>query len=174
MQWGKMADELSYQGRSGEAGDELGSRVIAARMVEFMMKLCFLVERKYFPYSKWFGTAFSYLNCAKHMQPLLLSILQSDNWQERQHLIAEPQSMLGEMHNSLHITESQSTELAEFPGRHYKVLDVSQYIRALSDAIQDKKLKELHDQLGSVDQFIQHARINHVDDVTRQMKCIIR
>ena len=39
-----------------EFGDELGSQVVAARLVREIMKLAFLMEKKYAPYSKWLGT----------------------------------------------------------------------------------------------------------------------
>ncbi|MCA1850243.1 MAG: DUF4037 domain-containing protein, partial [Acidobacteria bacterium] len=58
-QWRKIADEEAFVGRAGYVGDELGSTIIAARIVKNLMRLCFLMERKYAPYSKWFGTAFS-------------------------------------------------------------------------------------------------------------------
>ncbi|WP_418883938.1 DUF4037 domain-containing protein [Allorhizobium ampelinum] len=32
-QWGRIAEERAYVGRAGDAGDDIGSRVIAARMV---------------------------------------------------------------------------------------------------------------------------------------------
>ena len=42
-------------------GDELGSAVLGARLVESAMRLAFLMERTYAPYVKWFGTAFARL-----------------------------------------------------------------------------------------------------------------
>jgi hypothetical protein len=56
-QWKKIFDEEAFVGRAGYVGDELGSMIIAARIVKNLMQLCFLMERKYAPYSKWFGTA---------------------------------------------------------------------------------------------------------------------
>jgi hypothetical protein len=47
------------RGRCAEVGDELGSRVVAARLVREVMHLAFLLEQQYLPYSKWLGTAFA-------------------------------------------------------------------------------------------------------------------
>jgi hypothetical protein len=44
--------------RCGDVGDELGSRLVAARLIEELM------QKQYWPYAKWFGTAFSKLACA--------------------------------------------------------------------------------------------------------------
>jgi hypothetical protein len=57
-QWRRIDQEEAFVGRTAEVGDELGSRVIAARLVRELMRLCFLFERRYAPYSKWLGSAF--------------------------------------------------------------------------------------------------------------------
>ena len=57
-QWSQIGQEEPFVGRTGENGDELGSRLIAARLVGSAMRLAFLLERRYAPYSKWFGTHF--------------------------------------------------------------------------------------------------------------------
>src|SRR5581483_7403542 len=54
-QWTRIAQEEAFVGRCGEAGDELGSRVTAARLVRDLMRLCFLFEKRYTPYTKWLG-----------------------------------------------------------------------------------------------------------------------
>ena len=57
--WWRVHPEMNLVGRAGYAGDELGSTLIASEMVSGLMHLSFLIERRYAPYSKWFGTAFS-------------------------------------------------------------------------------------------------------------------
>ena len=63
-QWQRISQEESFVGRTAQVGDELGSGIIAARLAHDVMRLCFLLERQYAPYSKWFGTAFSKLDAA--------------------------------------------------------------------------------------------------------------
>ncbi len=60
-QWHRISQEEAFMGRCGEVGDELGSRLVAGRLVREVMRLAFLMERQYAPYAKWFGTAFSRL-----------------------------------------------------------------------------------------------------------------
>ncbi|MGH3490930.1 MAG: DUF4037 domain-containing protein [Actinopolymorphaceae bacterium] len=50
---------------------ELGSRIIAVRLVRELMRLAFLLERTYWPYTKWFGTAFAELPIAATLTPAL-------------------------------------------------------------------------------------------------------
>jgi hypothetical protein len=54
--WGRVAQELPFVGRAAERGDDLGSRVIAARLVAVLMHLAHLLERRWPPYAKWTGT----------------------------------------------------------------------------------------------------------------------
>jgi hypothetical protein len=55
--WWRVHPEINVVGRTGSVGDELGSALIGSRLVSDLMRLCFLMERQYAPYSKWFGTA---------------------------------------------------------------------------------------------------------------------
>ena len=55
--WNRIGQEEHLMGRAGFVGDELGSVIIASRLVRDIMRLCFLMERQYAPYPKWFGTA---------------------------------------------------------------------------------------------------------------------
>lgn len=70
-QWRRIAEEQAFVGRTGQVGDELGSRVIAARLVRDVMRLAFLLERTYAPYPKWFGSGFARLPIAATLTPLL-------------------------------------------------------------------------------------------------------
>ena len=56
--WQRIGQEEHLMWRAGYVGDEIGSTIIAGRLVRDLMRLCFLMERQYAPYPKWFGTAF--------------------------------------------------------------------------------------------------------------------
>ena len=68
--------------RAGFVGDELGSSLIAARLVRDVMLLCFLMERQYAPYAKWFGTAFMRLQAGPELAPLLHQALRAETYQD--------------------------------------------------------------------------------------------
>jgi hypothetical protein len=46
-QWRRVDQEEPFVGRTAEVGDELGSRVLAARLARDLVRLCFLLERRY-------------------------------------------------------------------------------------------------------------------------------
>lgn len=74
-QWRRIEQEEAFPGHCVEVGDELGSRVVAGRLVRELMHLAFLQEREYMPYSTWLGTGFARLRCRPVLEPSLLGAL---------------------------------------------------------------------------------------------------
>jgi hypothetical protein len=77
-QWRRIAQEEAFMGRCGQVGDDLGSRLIAARLVRDLMRLCFLMKRRYAPFIKWFGSAFAQLDCASDLVPIFTRVLEAN------------------------------------------------------------------------------------------------
>lgn len=87
-QWRRIAEEQAFVGRTGQTGDDLGSRVIAARLCRDVMAMGFLLERRYAPYPKWFGTGFARLPIAQTLTPHLDAALRAEAWKERGEALA--------------------------------------------------------------------------------------
>ncbi len=92
--------------RAGFVGDELGSALIGSRLVRDIMSLCFLMEKQYAPYPKWFGSGFQNLACAKELSPSLWSAQTAETWGEREKALCNAYEILAKKHNTLNITES--------------------------------------------------------------------
>ncbi len=162
-QWIKIFEEQAFIGRCGFAGDELGSMLIAARQVENLMRLCFLIERKYSPYSKWFGTAFSRLDCAQGLNPIFMQILHAKEWRERQQFLAQAYETIARMHNALKITIPLEEKAAEYGGRSYLVVGDERYAEELRKALTSEEVKNIKHGLGSVNQFIDsNSQLNNL------------
>jgi hypothetical protein len=174
VQWSRITNELSFHARTGEHGDELGSRVIASRMVRRIIKLVFLIESQYSPYAKWYGAAFDRLPSSSRIKPTLLKILDEEDWQKRQNWITKAHIILGRLHNERKITKPQPLNTFDFNGRNYKVFDAEPIRQALDKSIRDPKIKNMRFKLGAVDQFIDHTRINHEDFVYRKLKFLFQ
>jgi len=153
-QWRRISQEEAFMGRSGQVGDELGSRIIGARLVRDMMKLCFLMEKQYAPYIKWFGTAFSKLDCAKELEPIFLQSLDAENWQEREKYLVKAYELIAEMHNSLGITRPLSTEPVYFHNRPFRIVQSDSFAKEILSAIRDEEVKQLPEFLGGIDQYV--------------------
>ncbi|MGW1340585.1 DUF4037 domain-containing protein [Kribbella sp. NPDC002412] len=82
--WIRLAEEMPLMSRAGDRGDDLGSRVIAARLADFAMHLAFMIERRWPPYPKWRGIMFAELPCAREVGDALRKALKADHWRYRQ------------------------------------------------------------------------------------------
>jgi hypothetical protein len=163
-QWQRISQEEPFVGRAGFSGDEVGSAVIAARLVRDIMQLCFLMEKQYAPYPKWFGTAFAQLGCAGRLSPVLESILGSQSWQEREEHLTVAYEQVAAMHNELGITEPVPTKVSQFHNRPFMVIQAEAIASAIWDAIEDDEVKALPYGVGKIDQYVNSADIlSHID-----------
>jgi hypothetical protein len=142
--WWRVHPEMNLVGRAGYVGDDLGSALIGTRMVEDLMRLCFLIERRYAPYSKWFGTAFGRLSCGPEIAPLLRDVLRAETWQEREEALSAVYRAVGELHNRLAITAPVELGVERMWGRPFEVV-WGNVPGALSDAIQDPEVRRIAD-----------------------------
>jgi hypothetical protein len=155
-QWNMISEEEAFVGRCGYVGDELGSRVVVARQVQRIMRLCFLMERRYAPYSKWFGSAFKQLDIAAFLLPVLEGVLQASHWKEREEYLGRAYTMVADKHNSLGLTEELSSNIRGYFSRPFQVLSAR-------NAIHNMELKQLTPVIGSVGQFTDSTTV--FDDV---------
>ncbi len=156
-QWEKVAQDEAFVGRCGDVGDDLGSRLVAARLVRHLMRLCFLMERSYTPYAKWFGSAFSRLDCAPALAPVLHDVLSAEKWQERERHLSQAYRIVAEKHNALNITELIETEVSLYHTRPYRVIHGDRFVEALRRQIKDDELKKLNPAIGSVNQLLESS-----------------
>ena len=158
-QWRRIDQEEPFMARCGDTGDDLGSRLLAARMVDETMHLCFLMERKYAPYYKWFVTAFRQLSCATELIPIFRRVFNSQSWLERESHLSDAYLVVMEMHNSLGLTPEIEPEIAPFHNRPYQVPHTARFSNALHEAIQSDEVRGLPRNIGALDQFVNSTDI---------------
>ncbi len=141
-------------GRCGQVGDELGSRLVAARLVRDLMRLCFLMERRYAPYIKWLGSAFARLDCAGDLLPVFMRVLEAAAWERRQVPLAAAYEYVAGKHNSLGITAPLATGVSGFHRRPFLVLHADRFYAAIREKIRSAEVLALPGDLGAYDQFI--------------------
>jgi hypothetical protein len=96
--WARLAQELPFVGRTGEVGDEPGSRIIAARLCRDLTHLAFLIERTWIPYPKWSGTALHHLPGGEALAETLVAAQSAAHWGERQRKLSDAIDLLAERH----------------------------------------------------------------------------
>lgn len=150
-QWARIGEERAFVGRTGDLGDDLGSRLVAARLVHDLMRIAFLVERRYAPYAKWFGTAFQQLDCAPQLGPMLERLLATADWQLREAEIANAAQMLAQMQVERGVPGATPPRIEGYFTRPFQVINADEIAAALTGAIGDAQLRALP--AGAVDQF---------------------
>jgi hypothetical protein len=155
-QWQRIAQEEAFPGRCAEAGDELGSAIVTARLARDLMRLCLLMRHRYPPYSKWLGTAFAQLPEAAAVTPQLTAAVAATSWPARQQHLGQAFETSAAMHNELGITRPLDTRTRGYFDRPYRVLDAGRFTAALREAITDPLIQQLP-AVGAVDQFIDNT-----------------
>lgn len=150
-QWRRIAEEQAFVGRTGDRGDELGSRVIAARLVRDVMRMAFLIEGRYAPYPKWFGSAFARLPCAGELTPLLRRVLVTDDWRAREATLAEAYYAVAQLHKARGLPGDFEPQIGHFFSRAFVVINSEEIKDAIFREIEDPALKALPI-IGSLDQ----------------------
>jgi hypothetical protein len=152
--WWRIHPELNLVGRTGAIGDDIGSALIGADLVHDLMRLCFLMEKRYAPYSKWFGTAFATLRCAPGLAPMLRRVLHASTWSGRERALTECYAVAAQMHDALHITEPVPTGITRLWDRPYEVL-WGDFPGLIAARITDPVVKEVARRwpVGGVDQL---------------------
>jgi Domain of unknown function (DUF4037) len=170
--WVRISQEEAFVGRTGLVGDELGSQVIAARLVRDMMRLCFLMERQYAPYSKWFGTAFAQLRCGQQLSPILQHVMLAQSWREREQTLSRAYEFVAAMHNQLGITAPLPAKVSSFFGRPFDVIHGGDYAAAIKATIKDEAVKNIPIDIGSVDQFSDSTDLLENIDLRLRLKSL--
>lgn len=154
-QWRKISQVEAFAGRCAAVGDEIGSKLVAAKIVSLLMKLCFLMEKKYAPYAKWFGTAFLKLKVAGELAPILDNILSANEYPDREASLAKAYKLVAAAHNSLAITPPLHTQVSRYHDRPYLVIHADVFAEEIKNQIKDNAvIKIAESNFGSIDQFI--------------------
>ncbi|MCB8944925.1 MAG: DUF4037 domain-containing protein [Ardenticatenaceae bacterium] len=152
-QWSRIGQEEHFLGRTGYVDDDLGSQLLAGRLVHDVMLLCFLMEKRFAPYPKWFGTAFKELTCYEALQPTLRQVLLAEHWQQREKHLRAAYEFVAQKHNELGLTEWVEPTVRNFFGRPFQVINAGRFATPLYHAITDETVRQIKFAIGSIDQF---------------------
>jgi len=151
-QWRRIAQEESFAGRTAQVGDDLGSRILAARLARDVMRLCFLLERRYAPYAKWLGSAFARLESARDVGPALAAALAADTWREREDGLVAAYEAAASRFAALGVAESVDPSARPYYSRPFRVIGGDRLAEACLARIEDPALRT-QPPIGGIDQI---------------------
>jgi hypothetical protein len=147
-QWDHISQEHPFVGRARTVGDRLGGLVLAGRVARDAMRLAFLLERRYAPYGKWLGPAFTRLTVGPVIGPMLADALGGDDAPCEDRLNAALES-LGD-HTKTQLGIGVETARRQFHTRPFDVVPSGEIAQALLATISDERLLALP-LVGNVD-----------------------
>lgn len=136
------------------------------------MKLCFLMERQYAPYSKWLGKAFAQLPCAGKLTPIFENILVAHSWKQREQHMSKAYEIVARMHNRLSLTSPLETNVSHYYNRPYYVIHADRFAEAIRDVISKKEVRDLPAGVGAIDQFITGMYMLEQPQLCQKLKAI--
>ncbi len=172
-QWAQLAEIEAFVGRTWQVGDEVGFHLLKTRVVDQLIHLCFLMEKRYATYAKWLGTAFRALKCYPELGKILDQILKATNYPQCEPWLVKAYSLVAEMHNALQITPPLDVHTRTYSGWHvymavqheltqddpkntrpHQVLFAGRFVDAIRAHIRDLEVLALRPNIGSVSQFL--------------------
>jgi len=166
-QWRRIAEEQAFVGRTAGVGDDLGSRVIAARLARDVMAMGFLLERRYAPYPKWFGSGFARLPIAELLAPHLDRALLASTGTERGDALAAAYLVLAQQQNAMGIARFTAV-LGPYHERPFTTINADDAVEAARQAITDPAIRRLP-VVGALDQVTDLTPVASSAALSRKM-----
>ncbi|KQR07399.1 DUF4037 domain-containing protein [Cellulomonas sp. Leaf334] len=141
--WSAIGQDEHLAPRAGMAGDDLGSRLVTARVCRTAAQLAFLQERRYAPYDKWLGTALARIASTAPLRAALATTLAAPTWSDRQHALGEALVELVRRHNALGLTAPVPETTTAFHGRPFEVIDGAAIAGRLVETVTDPEVRGL-------------------------------
>ena len=126
--------------------------MLAARLARDVMRLCFLLERRYAPYPKWFGTAFRELDGGQDVGPALARAIAATDFPSREEALVDAYEAVARRHNALGLTEEIEPSVRLFHTRPFRVIGSGRFADACLAQVEDEWLRSLP-LVGSIDQW---------------------
>lgn len=173
-EWIKISQEQQFIWRTWDVWDEIWSSVITWRLIQSVMRLCFLMEKEYSPYSKWFWTWFLKLKSWKKLEKLIKICLYSENWKDREKLFWEITQFLVKYHNKLKITKKIKSELKLFYDRPYLVIWWDNIANEIKKLIKSNFIKNLKYDIWSINQITNTTDILENNEIIEKFNYIYK
>ena len=155
--WARAAQELPLVGRAAERGDDLGSRVTAARLVDVAMHLAHLLDRRWPPYAKWLGTSLSRLPRAHVVAEPLARAVAAASGREREDALVDAFRVLNQLQADIGLP-TVPDPVERFYDREVKGIR-AQVIEVVEQSITDPAVRRLPRGVGSAEQWSRNVDV---------------
>jgi len=138
--WNYIWNKEAFIGRSIAVNDPIGLKINAARIVNYLMKILFYLEKRYIPYSKWFGFAFKQLDVYDGVSGSILDVLNENVPGKIEGALCELYERVIEIHNKNKELPYLQNKTRNYFNRPYKVIFAENIVEELKNSIKDEDI----------------------------------
>ena len=147
-EWNSPGGDFHPIGRTGSRGDRLGMQILAGKVAHHLIRIAFMISRKYIPYKKWFGTIFKNLPLASVLEPILMELIREEKWQEVEEKVCEVTSILLQQQNNLGIFPEITMDARKVDdGRNHMMYNFWDIGKKITESIQPPLKSLLENQM---------------------------
>ena len=140
--WHYISNKEAFVGRSVALDDFIGLKIMSGRLVNYLIKILFYLEKKYIPYSKWFGSAFKTLDVYDKARVLVTDALTENDPESIEEKLCPLYTFVVERHNERTDLPRLDNSIRNFFGRPYKVIFAESIIEKIIAAIDDEEIRK--------------------------------
>ena len=170
--WQRLCQLMPMVGRTAEAGDELGSRLLSAKLADDLVSLAFALSRRWAPYVKWRGTVFRSLPIAAELGPLLDEAAAAPGWRERENALAAACEALLLVQRE-RFPPGPGSAVIPFFDRPYRTVDQA-VPQGLLAGVTDPDVARLPAIVGSIEQWADSTDVLSSPDRRAQLPSVYR
>ena len=146
-------------GRCGDVGDELGSQLVAARLVRELMRLSFFIETLCSLHKMVWNRLFAPQIELQILRHYFGKCCWRTIGRSEKHTSPNPTEKVAHLHNQLGITEPLASHVSHYYERPYLVIHGERYVDAIMAQIQDPIIKQIPNAIGSINQVVDSTDI---------------
>jgi hypothetical protein len=140
--WNCISNEEAFVGRAVELSDLLGVKLVASRLVNILLKICFVLKERYLPYSKWFTHGFEQLGLPQIKQAAL-EILTENEPEVIEQKLAGLYTQVLSLQNECPGIPQIETGITTYYNRPYRVIMAEKIVNVLRASIKDESIRSL-------------------------------
>ena len=150
--WQRLGADLPLVGRTADRGDDLGSRIVAARLCTVVTLLAFVVEQRWMPYPKWTTSRLVETPLGRAVQRHLALALQAETGAARGSALAAAAEVVHRRQRDLGISMGPAAIEPFFDRGHLTVAAalVDELRKPITEAV---LLRRIPAGLGAIDQW---------------------
>ena len=140
--WNCIANEEPFVGRAIRTNDLYSVKLITNRIINYLMKICFIYAKEYIVYSKWFGRKFNELPIPDNIKKLVMKTLYENNANDIEKNLCELYCQIEDLHNTKDYFPEIKNKITDFYGRPFSVIMASTIVDKILESIEDEELKK--------------------------------